>query len=539
MKTKIIIGGLLGILLVVGGFWFYRHRTKISYGYTLAEFVQKQQTFSPYTKYEPSLAFNQARNKIYYVFKVMDDDNVWQVWTAESDLDGSNWRETQQTTTPENKQRPSVVYDPRGDLLYYFYRTGSDVGAAERIPRRLLMATKEIDEEEWQNERELIGSDGIDDTVVTVLDSKNQQILLVYTKNNQITTARLNLDTRELAEAVHTTTTEMNFIPHAAFDEGSGTLYIVFPRARTSQTFDNKDLWLARVKSDGSGYQETRLTETGFDNTWPFISLDTAREKLFISYSSFSEATTYSAEGVGAHRERLNVATASLEGSSFKLLRDKNGFRIMGINSESGVLYGMYEKTYKEMPQGEGNERYFVSLDPSKNKFQTQLIPSGDRLTDYDASYYRYDAETRKIFGAQQVCHPAEDRGMECQIWTYHGRVLNGQKSGMAPQTEALMAPPPPRELPALELIRAEAQANKIQINTNRKLSMPVWLTIKSGGQEIKWEPSWLEQIDQDRGVQVRFPQNLSAYTVIYKVCALSDPEKGEECLEGVLTFPE
>jgi hypothetical protein len=521
------------------GFVVYQKFFRSPYGYTLAEFVQKQQTFSPFTKYEPSFVVDQNRGKLYFVYKAMDEEGVWQIWTAEMDFDGNGWKEIQQTNTAENKQRPSVIYDPQGDLLYYFYRTGSDRGAAEKIPRYLVVASKKVDEEKWSNERTLTAADGVDDTVVPVLDSKNHQILLAYTKNSQITTARLNLDTGEFAETVHTASAEMSFIPHAAFDETSGIFYLVFPRARTAGSFDNKDLWLARVKSDGSHYQETRLTETNFDNTWPFITLDVARQKFYVSYSSFSEPTTYSAEGVGAHRERLNLGADNFDGSGFKLLRDKNGLRIMGINPESGVLYGLYEKPYQTMPQGEGNERYFVVFDPAKNKFQTQLIPSGDRLTDYDAGFLHYVAETRKIFGAQQVCRPAEERGMECQIWTYHGRVLEGEKSKLAPQTEALVAPSQPRELPALKLLRAEALTNKIQFNTNRKLSMPVWFTIKSGDQEIKWEPSWLEPIDQDRGVQLRFPQNLSVYTVTYKICALTDPEKGEECLEGALTFPE
>lgn len=526
LKVLLLAGGL--VVLVITGALVYRRGAPTSYAYTLAEFVQRQQTFSPYTKYEPSFAVDKTHEKIYHIYKAVDDDGVWQIFSATTDLNGNGWVEVQQTNTPENKQRPSIVYDSQADLIHYFYQTGSEMNAAEKIPRRLMTAVKSPTQEKWQDEKILIGDDGIDDTAMVLMDAAHRRLLLVYTKNQQITTARFNLETSQLDETVHTTIDLMSFIPNAAYDPAGDTIYVVFPRARTPRTFNNKDLWLATVKGDGSGYKEVRLTETGYDNTWPFITLDLPRQKFYLRFASFTEPTTYSEEGVANVKERLNTATASLDGTGFEVLLEKNGMSIYGVGPETGILYGTWTNP----------ERYFVTYDPAKKKMKKQLIPSGDAQTYYDAAYRVFDPETKKLFGTQQVCRPVEAKGIECQIWTYHGRVLDGEKSSLTPQTTALMAEPQSKALSDLKLLNTEANQDKIKFNTNRKLSMPVWFTIESGGKEISWGPEQLEQIDQDRGVQLRFPQGLSLYTVTYKICALTDPEKGEECLEGTLSYP-
>ena len=526
----LIIFLVLAVVAVVlaDGFYIYKKQVISSYAYTLAEFVQKQQTFSPYTKYEPSFVVDKVRGKIYYVFKAMDDNNIWQIWTATTDLDGNDWQQVQQTDSPENKQRPGIVYDPQDDLLYYFYRTGSEYGAAEKIPRRLITAVKKPEEEKWHDERELIGNDGIDDTIDISLDSSRHNLILVYTKDNQITTARMDLDKGTFQETVHTQTAEMNFIPNMAYDESGDTVYIVFSRARTPGTFDNKDLWLARVNGDGSNYREMRLTKTNCDNAWPFIILDLPRHQFYVVYRLFEEGTAKA-------KEKIRLGRANLDGSNWESRFNAQGIQIYGIDPETGVLYGTY---------GENNKHYFIVYDPEKDKLQKQLIPmivqkgsKGDEPAYGDAAYRTWDAESGRLFGAQQVCGKAGERGIECQIWTYTGRVLKGEKSTLTPQAKAEMAFPQHCQLPEFKLIKAETFSNKIKINTNRKLSTPVEMRITSGGKEIKWDPSQLNPVDQDKGFELRFSVPLASYEVYYKVCALGDPSKPRECLEDTLLY--
>ena len=539
MNSKKIIIVVLAAIIILGGFGFfiYQKLSQSFYSSVLAELTQKQQTFSPYTKYEPSFVIDKSRNKVYYVFKAMDDNDIWQIWGASSDLDGNNWQEIKLTSSSENKQRPGIIYDSKDDLIYYFYRIGSEKGASERIPSSLRMAVKKPNEQNWHNERELVGNGGVDDTAGAVLDSVRRLIIFAYTKDNQITTAFLDLRDGKFKETVHTQTQEMNFIPNLTYDEDAGLAYIVFPRARTPRTFDNKDLWLAKVYNDGSGYEEKRLTQTEYDNIWPFATLDLSRQKIYISYAFFGSKPTYSAEGIPRVREERKLGVTNLDGSNWKNF-DRSGLGIFGIDSQSGVLYGMYQEPKKDLSKNEKAVRYFVIYDPSKNEVKKQLIPSGDEQTYYDMSFQKFDNETRRLFGSQQVCRYQGERGIECQVWTYTGRVLaKGEKSTVPAQTKAEMAPAQFRQLPGFKIIATQTLSDKIKINTNRKLSVPLDVKITSDNQEVKWQPSQLEFLDQDKAFQITLPMPLAKYEVIYKICAISDPQQ-PECKEGTLSYP-
>ena len=87
-----------------------------------------QCTTTPYAKYYPQLQID--GKKIYYAWQESDPSGYTQIWTAVSALDGSNWVSSQQTTTPCNKDRPQfqVVNDKTiaaGSLLE-FTITASD-----------------------------------------------------------------------------------------------------------------------------------------------------------------------------------------------------------------------------------------------------------------------------------------------------------------------------------------------------------------------------------------------------------------------------
>ncbi|MBI5401757.1 hypothetical protein HZB05_02960 [Candidatus Wolfebacteria bacterium] len=534
---KILVSVIVIIVLGISGFFAYQKFFQSSYSSVLVEFTQKQQTFSPYTKYEPSFAVDKSRSKIYYIFKAMDDNDIWQIWSASSDLNGNNWREVKQTNSPENKQRPAIIYDPKDDFIYYFYRIGNEMGASERTPNSLRMAVKKPSEQNWHDEEELIGNDGINDTINVTLDSARHLIVFAYTKNNQVTTASLNLDSGTFKETMHTETREMNFIPSLAYDESAGLSYIVFPRARTPKSFDNKDLWLAKVKSDGSGYEEKRLTQTNYDNTWPFVTLDLSRQRIYVSYAFFGAKPTYSPEGIPRVNEEIKLGMANLDGTGWENV-GKGGLRIFGVDNQTGVLYGIYQEPTKNLGQSEKAVRYFAAYDPNKNEILKQLIPSGDEQTYYDAIFQKFDNETRQLFGAQQVCRFEGERGIECQIWTYTGVVLKkGERPTALSQTSVEMAPVQPRQLAAFKIIKIDAFSSGFKINTNRKLSVPLDVKITSGGQEVKWQPNQLKFLDQDKAFEIALPMPLAQYDVSYKICAISDPQK-PECKESNFSYP-
>jgi hypothetical protein len=533
ISISVIILGLLALLVIslVKNRKLPSLKTSLgqntTYKYDLTEFSQKQQTFSPYTKYVPSVEVDKNRNKLYFVFKVMDDNNVWQAWTGVSDLDGNNWKETPQTKSAESIERVSLIYSPKKDLLYYFYRTSSKL---------LMMASKSPDEANWKNTRPVSGAGQIDDLSTMALDDTRNRIIFAYTKGMQIATATMDLASLEFKEKIHTHGNLFSYIPNMKYDANSDTAYIVFPRGSTPGMKQDKQLWLAKVKGDGSDYTETKLTYTTYENTWPFVALDIPRNKLYVNYGTISEPTTYSEQGLANIKERINLGVCDLDGKNWKVLRDKEGMGIFGVNPKNGLIYGLYHTPYKEFRTMEGNERFFVIYDPNTGSLKKQAIPSGDKNTYYDAADFDFDPQTNRLFGAQQVCASAGQRAIECQIWTYTGSVLDGKKSKVTPQNEAQMAPAQDKILPDLKLVTAQAAPNKIKIMTNRKLSFnPDMVQIISNGQKVAApNPT---QINQDYGFEWRFTKDINSYQATYKVCALSDLSK-PMCLEGIVKYP-
>ncbi len=534
--NRIIILSLITSFIVVG-FIVYLFITKLSssdksYKYTLAEFLQKQQTTSPYTKYEPAIALDTVREKIYYIYKEMDENGVWQIWTATTDFNGDGWEEVKQTTSSEDKQRPGILYNPENDTIYYFYRIGSDINASTKVISGVMMASKEPDEKYWSTHKQIFASETVDDTMPVALDIQRQKLIFAYTKDFQIATAFLDLASGNIKETVHTREKVNSYIPHMEYDSQNDTVYIVFPRARTPGFNNDKDIWLAKVKGDGSDYKEVRLTLTDYENTWPFITLDIPRNRLYVRYSTFREPPIYRG-GVANIRERKTLGMADLDGGSWKILQDRDGMSIFGVDSRNGYIYGIYTEPYKEFAQGEERDRFFVIYDPVKAKLKKQLIPSPDKLTDFDAINLRFDNKTRRLFGAQQVCHPAEEKDMECQIWTYTGKVLDGGKSSLPVQTKTEFVTGHESKLPDFKILKISATSSKITINTNRKLSLPAEMKVVSNGSEVELTEKSLHFVDQDRGFQWDLPQSLSNYVATYEICAFKP-----NCLKGEIIYP-
>jgi len=99
----------------------------------LAGINQKQQ-HSPLTqKLRALTAVDTNRKKIYFAYKVMDDNNIWQVWTAVSDLDGKGWKEVQQTKICRKHGTRLADLQPK--------KISSTI-STEPKPSGLMMATK-------------------------------------------------------------------------------------------------------------------------------------------------------------------------------------------------------------------------------------------------------------------------------------------------------------------------------------------------------------------------------------------------------------
>ena len=80
-----------------------------------------KRTSSPYDKHNPQLQMN--GNKIYYAWHEADGPDFrkarYQVWTAQMNLDGTEWKATQRTNTPFDKYTPQ--FQVKGDKIYYVW----------------------------------------------------------------------------------------------------------------------------------------------------------------------------------------------------------------------------------------------------------------------------------------------------------------------------------------------------------------------------------------------------------------------------------
>jgi len=80
-----------------------------------------KRTSSPYDKHNPQLQMN--GNKIYYAWHEADGPDFrkarYQVWTAQMNLDGTEWKATQRTNAPFDKYTPQ--FQVKGDKIYYVW----------------------------------------------------------------------------------------------------------------------------------------------------------------------------------------------------------------------------------------------------------------------------------------------------------------------------------------------------------------------------------------------------------------------------------
>ncbi|GAI94087.1 unnamed protein product, partial [marine sediment metagenome] len=90
-------------------------------------FARTEQTTSAYTKVNPQL--HVVSSTIYYIWREYDDTH-YQIWTATSNLDGTKFTVTKQTTSAYNKYDPELQVV--GDTVYYaWWEASNHIWAAE------------------------------------------------------------------------------------------------------------------------------------------------------------------------------------------------------------------------------------------------------------------------------------------------------------------------------------------------------------------------------------------------------------------------
>jgi hypothetical protein len=117
----------------VGGIWqvWTARMNTDGTGWTTTQRTNYTTFKSEYKLDEGHVHFRVAGNKAHYCWSYPDDAGIWQIWTAEMDLDGTNWQATQRTTGLPSKWRPELQIV--GDKIYYIWWEGSPSWTAQDI----------------------------------------------------------------------------------------------------------------------------------------------------------------------------------------------------------------------------------------------------------------------------------------------------------------------------------------------------------------------------------------------------------------------
>jgi len=107
----------------------------------------QKRTNRPSDKHNPQLQLNGG--KIYYAWHEADGTDFrkarYQIWTAQMNIDGTNWRETQRTNTAFDKYTPQL--EVNGDKIYYVWEE------SDGKYRQIWTAVAKRDGTEWKAQK--------------------------------------------------------------------------------------------------------------------------------------------------------------------------------------------------------------------------------------------------------------------------------------------------------------------------------------------------------------------------------------------------
>ncbi len=125
-----------------------------------------KRTNSPSDKHNPQLCLNGG--KIYYAWHQADGSDFrkarYQIWTAQMNLDGSEWQAIQRTNTPFDKYTPKV--QSVGDKIYYVWEE------SDGKHRQVWTARVNKDRTEWKSEKKTKSSYGKYDPQIGIVGNR-------------------------------------------------------------------------------------------------------------------------------------------------------------------------------------------------------------------------------------------------------------------------------------------------------------------------------------------------------------------------------
>jgi hypothetical protein len=262
-------------------------------------------------------------NKIYYVRQQPDETKNRQIWTMETKIDGTGWKEVQRTNTPFDKQFPQL--QAVGKKVHYTWNE------FDGKYRQIWTAEMSVDGTNWNAvKRTTSPCDKFEPQPQVV----GEKIYFVwrefYGKHFQIWTAVMDIDGRGWQEVKRTNTPFDKHNPQLLVDEGR--IYYTWHEADGPDWRKAKyQIWTAQMNIDGTGWLANQRTFAGFDKYTP--QLQVQRGRIYYVWE----------ESDGKYRQ-IWTAVASKDGTGWK------------AQKRTKSSYGKYDPQFQIV----GNKIYYV-----------------------------------------------------------------------------------------------------------------------------------------------------------------------------------
>jgi len=219
----------------------------------------EKRTSGQFDKVFPQL--HVAGSKIYYVWQQPDATKNRQIWTAEMNLDGTEWKQLHRTNTLFDKQFPQLQVV--GNRIYYAWNE------SDGKYRQIWTAEMNVDGTDWNaTKRTSTFFDKFEPQLQVIED----RIYFVWRESDgahfQIWTGLMNRDGTGWQAFKRTTTPFDKHNPQMEVE--GGEIYLAWHEADGPDWRKAKyQIWTASMKIDGAEWQVVQRTNSPFDKYTP------------------------------------------------------------------------------------------------------------------------------------------------------------------------------------------------------------------------------------------------------------------------------
>ncbi|MEW6096618.1 MAG: hypothetical protein AB1567_08845 [bacterium] len=208
-----------------------------------------QRTSGGKDKFYPQLQV--FENKVYFVWQEKDASDVYQIWTAVMNLDGTGWTATQRTSGG-TYNRSCPQFQVTTDKIYFVYEENAAIWTA----------TMNLDDTNWVATQRISSGSGMDRPQLQVATDKIYYIWSELTGGwYQIFIATTNLDGSYWNKQQITTTTGDKY--KIQFQIKDNLIYLVWQDA-----LSNADIWTGQMDTNYQNWIEKERTSTA-NNEYP------------------------------------------------------------------------------------------------------------------------------------------------------------------------------------------------------------------------------------------------------------------------------